>query len=38
MTGYKPSRYWTITWGVIAPLVMAVSLFIIRFLLRRTFA
>ncbi len=26
MTGYRPSMYWTITWGVVAPLVMAVSL------------
>jgi hypothetical protein len=25
MTGYKPNLYWVITWGVVAPLVMAVS-------------
>ena len=25
MTGYKPSNYWIITWGCVAPLVMAVS-------------
>merc|ERR1719175_440293 len=24
MTGFKPNLYWTLTWGVIAPLVMAV--------------
>ena len=25
MTGWKPNRYWTLTWGIIAPLVMGVS-------------
>ena len=26
MTGYRPNAYWTVTWAVVAPLVMAVSL------------
>ena len=30
MTGYKPSNYWIITWGCVAPLVMAVSVLFCR--------
>ena len=33
MTGYQPNKYWIWTWGLIAPLVMAVSINSTKYLL-----
>jgi hypothetical protein len=31
MTGWKPNRYWTLCWAIIAPFVMGVRSFLIHF-------